>query len=229
MPIKATISPSYRWRIGIVGIAALAFAAYCFYDGAIAYPAQKERWEAYQQVMEEHPDTYQREWINHAEQRGWDTEFPAERTDTDILTQYLMGAGCTLVGALFFGSFLMISRRFVATDEDAVWDHKKRAAWDQITDIDKSRWQTKGIGVIHFKDQGGDKRIVLDDWKFDRNATQRIMAHVEAKVGGGQAPQQPQDQDASPAHPTHAEPSDAPPPSDDGPTPPADPADPVKH
>jgi len=173
MSIRANISSSYRWRIGIVGIAALAFAAYCYYDGAVAYPAQKQRWEAYQDLVEKHPETYQKQWVALAESKGWKTEFPTERTD----------GGCTLVGAFFFGSFVMMSRRFVETDDHALWDRKHKATWDQITDIDKSRWQSKGIAVVHFKEDGQDKKIVLDDWKFDRNATQRIMAHVEAKTG----------------------------------------------
>ncbi|NBC11262.1 MAG: hypothetical protein GVY24_05925 [Planctomycetes bacterium] len=196
MSIRANISSSYRWRIGIVGIAALAFAAYCYYDGAVAYPAQKQRWEAYQQLIEQHPETYQKQWVALAESKGWKTEFPTERTDTDILTQYIMGGGCTLVGAFFFGSFLMMSRRFVETDDHALWDRKSKATWDQITDIDKSRWQNKGIAVVHFKEGGQDKRIVLDDWKFDRNATQRIMAHVEAKTGSAEAQSESADESA---------------------------------
>jgi len=196
MSIRANISPSYRWRIGIVGIAALAFAAYCYYDGAVAYPAQKERWDTYQQVIEQYPETYQKEWVALAQSKGWKTEFPTERTDTDILTQYIMGGGCTLVGVFFFGSFLMMSRRFVETDDHAVWDHKKKATWDQITDIDKSRWPSKGIAVVHFTEGGQDKKIVLDDWKFDRNATQRIMAHVEAKTGAAEGGDEDADEDA---------------------------------
>ncbi len=183
MSIRANISSSYRWRIGIVGIAALAFAAYCYYDGAIAYPAQKERWDRYSELVEQYPETYQREWVALAETNGWKTEFPTERTDNDIMTQYIMGAMCTAVGLFFFGSFLMMTRRYVETDDEALWDRKNRATWDQITEIDKTRWPTKGIAVVHFKEGGQSKRIVLDDWKFDRNETQRIMAHVESKTG----------------------------------------------
>ena len=204
MSIRTKISNGYRWRIGIVGLAAVAFGCWFIYDWQIGYPKKQERYQEYRSVVDPDGDgellgNYQEVWYDYATEKGYSTSEPKEITDSDVQTQLYYGLPCFLVGLPFFGSFLLMGRRFIETDDDAIWDHKgNRAAWDQITEIDKSRWQTKGIAVIHFDAGDGEKRIVLDDWKFERNQTQRIMAHVDGKVGMKRAEAEDSTSDESP-------------------------------
>lgn len=184
MSIKAKISRSYRWRIGIVGLAAVAFGCWFIYDWQVGYPGQRELWLEYESVVRDDDgelvDNFEKAWADHAEANGLSADKPKEISETDIQTQLYYGIPCFLVGLPFLFSALLMGRRYVESDEDAVWDHKgTRAAWDEVREIDKSRWATKGIAVIHTAD---GKRIVLDDWKFDRKPTQQIMARVESKV-----------------------------------------------
>jgi len=187
MSIQAKISRSYRWRIGVVGIAAIAFGCWFIYDWQVGYPKKRALWLEYQSVVDpdgdgQLVDNFEKAWAEHAEAKGLSTSKPKQISETDIQTQLYYGLPCFLVGLPFAVSALLMGRRFVEADDDAVWDHKgTRATWDQVSEIDKSRWATKGIAVIHVE---GGKRIVLDDWKYDRTPTQQIMARVESKVAG---------------------------------------------
>ncbi len=205
MSTRATISPSYRWRIGIVGLAAVAFGCWFIYDWKIGYPAKQALYNEYQSVVAPEGDgkllgNYQQAWHEYATAKGYSTSEPKEVSDRDIETQLYYGLPCFLVGIPFVVSCLLMGRRFVEVDDEQVWDHKgRKATWDQITHIDKSRWATKGIAVIEYKAEGVTKRITLDDWKYDRAATQSILAQVEAKTAGGEVAEAPATEADAPA------------------------------
>jgi hypothetical protein len=53
-----------------------------------------------------------------------------------------------------------------------------------ITQIDKSRWDRKGIAHLDYELPFGHKgRITLDDFVYDRPPTDRILEQIEAKLG----------------------------------------------
>lgn len=191
MEIKATISRGYHLRIGLVGGVLLGLGLWFAWDWKIAWPAQRQRYLAYQAVVDpdgdgQRVDDFQTAWEAQAAEMGWDLAVPEEVTETQIRFQLYYAIACGVMAAPFLFLFATGRRRFIATDEQAIWDHRgRRATWAQVTGIDKSRWQTKGIAVAHYNADGRTGRLVLDDWKFDRNAIQRILAHVEAKVEGG--------------------------------------------
>ena len=184
MPAKATIRDAYRWRLGIIALGLLGFAAYCFYDGYIAYPHYKEQWDTYQTVKADYPETYTEEWKRVAADRGWSAKRPSKTSDWDITTQYLMGAGSLLVGVPFLFGFLRTYTRWVASDEAGLRaSGSKVAPWDSITRLDSTRWKTKGIAFVHYDRDGKEGRILLDDWKFERDPTVQIYDEVREHLG----------------------------------------------
>ncbi|MEM6756313.1 MAG: hypothetical protein AAF586_04030 [Planctomycetota bacterium] len=211
MDVKAKIRPGYQARLGIIALALLAFAAWFYYDGAIAYPKKQEIQLAYQALAEEGRAG---EWREVAEANGWPTETPeAPLSDTSIRTQFLMGTLCLPIGLYFAVVFAMASRRWVGAAADGLHDHRRRlAAWESIDSIDDSRWKTKGIVWVHFTDASGKAdKMLLDDWKYDRDATRAIVDRLqeerpEASTDGELARQEPAD--AEPDAPTEAVRSD---------------------
>ena len=183
---KAKISEGYRWRLGIIAIAALAFGAYCVYDGAIAYPHQKEVAEAYAEVKQTHKDKFQAAWEARVQAEGWDVnlnETPKGKSTGDIITQYVMAVGCGLIALPFLWFFIHSYLRWYGTDARGLHAHGGRhAAWDEITKLDKGRWKSKGIAVVHYSTGGGEKTITLDDWKFHTDPTRAILREVEAHI-----------------------------------------------
>ena len=55
---------------------------------------------------------------------------------------------------------------------------------DAITQIDKSKWDRKGIAYLDYALQTGQKgRLKLDDFVYDRPPTDRILETIEARLG----------------------------------------------
>lgn len=53
----------------------------------------------------------------------------------------------------------------------------------QITQFDKVKWEKKGIGVFHYtNDQGAEEKFIVDDLKYDRKTTDKIVAWVETQI-----------------------------------------------
>ncbi len=190
MSIKAKISKGYRWRLAGVGLATLAFGGWFWYDGAIGYPKKQKIQLAFQEVQQDHPDTWQSVWNQMATENGWSTEQPGEpMTDMSIYTQYIFAAICIPIGLLFGAAYLNAARRWVAIDDEALTTNAgQRVTWDQVESIDKSRWDTKGIAVVHYRNDAGGGRVVLDDWKFERAPTDQILEKLESHLSDDDAP-----------------------------------------
>ena len=54
---------------------------------------------------------------------------------------------------------------------------------ENITKIDKRKWEKKGIASVHFKNEFGlDKFMVFDDFKYDRDSMGEIMKLAEKNL-----------------------------------------------
>jgi len=188
MPAKANIWSGYRFRVGLIGLVCLGFGGCSVWDGFVKYPRLTTIFIAYSTMPEE---TRDQNWPAYARQEGW-PEDPDDvprhiKTDWDIRTQYIMAA-ITLPIGLVFGFFLLRSYgRWVASDEDGLttsWGHT--VPFDQIARLDKKRWN-KGIAVVHQTD--GQQKLVLDDWKFEREAMDQIVEEVESHLSPDQVDQ----------------------------------------
>jgi len=190
MAVRATISKGYIWRPGVIGAMMLIFCGWFLYDGFVGYPQQQEIQNAYNKIVQENPGDpveHARLWAEHATAQGWPTSTPKkEISDKDILTQKIIAGITAPVGLYFMWTFLMTRGRWVEVDEQAVTTSTgQRTDYDSITSIDKSRWQRKGIAVVHYASNGSPGRILLDDWKYEREPTKRILAAIEDRMPGG--------------------------------------------
>jgi hypothetical protein len=55
--------------------------------------------------------------------------------------------------------------------------------FDQVTALNKKKWQNKGIAKLLYEVDGRKNKIVLDDCNYDRDTTNAILRHVEAAIG----------------------------------------------
>ena len=192
MAVRATISKGYIWRPGVIGAMMLIFSGWFLYDGTVKYPRQERMWYAYNQIMQDNPgdpNVAAQLWAEHAETEGWATTRPEKREINDKLTQKILAAITAPVGLFFMWSFLSARGRWVEVDEQSVRTSRGQVAeYDSISSIDKSRWQRKGIAVVHYGQDGTEGRIVLDDWKFEREPTKRILSAIEERMPGGGEP-----------------------------------------
>ena len=184
-PLSARISNGYRVRLALIGLGLTAFGCWALYDGFVAYPERGRVHAELVAMQEEHEDWASR-WGEYAAERGYETN-PNEvqgLKQHDILTQYAMAAICLPIGGFFLFNFLRASGRRVEADAEGIRGREGAASWDQVTDLDDSRWRTKGIAKVAFKKaDGSEGRILLDDWKFEREPTVAIHDLAMAKLG----------------------------------------------
>lgn len=184
-PLRARISNGYRGRLILIGLGVTAFGCWALYDGFIGYPKKAQVFSELQAIQEERPD-WASYWSVYAAERGYETN-PNEIKELeakDIWTQHVMAAICLPIGGFFLLSFLRTTGRTVEADENGIRGREGSATWDAVTDLDDSRWRTKGIARVKFNQPGGGEgRILLDDWKFDREPTVAIHDLVMKKLG----------------------------------------------
>ena len=197
MPTRANIRSGYRNRLGLIALMVIAFGGYFVYDGAFAWPNQQRIFQTFEKIQKKHTDpvtgAVNEEWIEvwetTAKSNGWSISKPPDkwnRSDQDIFMQFVYALFCFLIGGYFAYGWIAAGRRWIATDQDGIATHTgEKAAWEQIKDIDKTRWKSKGIAVVEYTDNGTSKSITLDDWKYETEPTTSILAEVEARTGLG--------------------------------------------
>jgi hypothetical protein len=184
-----------------MGIAALGFALWSLYDGAVKYPRQRERALALRKLMEENRVN---EWEAYARERGWPaaTEGLGEpRSEGDIWEQYVMAAVAGAIGLwLLWGVWRARGTWIESTASGITSSWGKSLEFDEVLSIDKRKWRSKGIAKVTYRDNGRQRRFIIDDYKFERQATGQILRELESKIDpekitGGPPEALPQDPD----------------------------------
>ncbi|MEM9881750.1 MAG: hypothetical protein AAF800_02390 [Planctomycetota bacterium] len=190
---RATISPGYRWRLVLITLMMLGFGAYCVYDWRIGYPEQVERYDAFTEIREANPDTFPDLWREKAAAEGWPEKYPKRRTDRDVFTQFLMALITVPIGLFFLFRLFRENNRWVAMDETGVTaSGGHEVPWDRIKSLDETRWKTKGIAWLHYATpDGGEKKVLLDDFKSQREPIAHIVAAVQAHLNPETQPAEP--------------------------------------
>ena len=182
MTVRTNTNQRYYFRFLLIGLAVIGFGLWSLYDGAIAYPQQRERALAYQKLKEEDRGGT---WHDEAQRRGWPTELPGQpKTRVDFITQYIMAGVASTAGLLLLWIVYQARGRWIeASDVGLETSWGERFDFDQVIAIDKKRWREKGIARIKYQRDKRRKRMVLDNYKYDRDTTNSILHAVEAKAG----------------------------------------------
>ncbi len=107
------------------------------------------------------------------------------KTESSILWQKIFGFGLIPLAAMMVYAWIGTFSRWVAADENGVMSSAGQTApWASMTKLDKIRWPKKGIAFLHYEDADKriNQRILLDDFKFDRVATEQIVRAIEAHL-----------------------------------------------
>ncbi len=182
--IRAEALPEYYRRFLWISIASAAAISWCIFDAQVTYPkklAIAETYESFPQTEEG-----KRQWQQTAIEKGWSATIPtkssAEVTSL-IANQYILSGVAFLIGLVMFlkwylprGSWIEGSDKLVRNSFGSEFE------LDHLTGLDKRRWSEKGIAVLHFNTDGRNKRFVIDDFKYQREETGKILKYAEEKI-----------------------------------------------
>jgi hypothetical protein len=166
-------------------------------DGYYFWPNEAERFEAYSEIKDglieagkaedEESSSVRLAWQRYAKEQGYSSKIPKERTDADIGEQVMIG-WVLCVGAVLFGAWVAWNHtlRVTAEGEVVTGSNGTQVELDSIIKIDRKKWENKGIAYAIYEVDGKQRRLTLDDHKFEGceaiilEAEQRIKARKEA-------------------------------------------------
>lgn len=195
MDIKANARQGYIVKFLLIGLGALAFGGYHLKDAIITAPAMRPCADAYLKMrgpLNENGDAMisdgdlQEQWKAYAEPLGLPITQPKLHDEIDfyISYNYFVGVIFTLMGLWCLATGLPAIGKFLQLKDNTLSDKSgKQIALSEITEIDKTRWEKKGIAKVSAQTAEGTQTIIVDDIKFDRESTDAILAEIERVAG----------------------------------------------
>ena len=192
MPAEARITKIWKNQKLGVALVLLVFSLPFFYDGTIGYEHKNQRYREWKKFADAPSDAG---WKQLAKERGWDAEeWPAYVREhklqnnlpeipfprAKIIEQFVCAALCVIFGAITLAYWASQKGRVVKTDADAVHTPAgTRVPFSAITGVGKKKWDAKGFATVRYEIDGRKGEFLLDDYKFDRDATHQILAEIE--------------------------------------------------
>lgn len=186
MAAEARVSPRWVVRTAVVIVITGLYGLWCLYDGLVAYPRRNAQIDAYQRHL--HEDRLA-DWEVMAAERGWAArpDLNARKSNDDIAQQFLMLAICGVIGLPAVLRLLWAwPRKMAADDSGFVNVRGVRIPYAAIRTVDKSKWNSKSIAVVHYELDGVRGKTTIDDWIFRGGAA--VLAEIEARLPGAEVP-----------------------------------------
>jgi hypothetical protein len=187
-PIIALGSGEYRFRRYLMTLLLVAGGVWFAYDGWKGWPAENQQIAdlSHQMVEAEkagNHDLY--ESIN-----GNSLTHKTPHTDLDIRWQKNLAVALPICGLLFLVWTLFNSRGAYQLQGGtlSVPGHPP-VQLTEITEVDGSKWDRKGIAYIQYKAAGGATgKLRLDDFVYQQDPTDEIFKRIQAALGISLAP-----------------------------------------
>lgn len=189
---KRAATEKFFWlKFLVIGLGTLGYGAYSAWDALVVGPHQLEMavvWEPiHDSTVDEDIKTEQ--WKEIATKRGWDTKRPKKKYNVKSRTEFIwfnygLMALCGLIALPCLFWCLKTRGTWIESTENGLRNSSgQQLTLNQITKVDKAKWDKKGITIVHYtNDQGGTSRFVIDDLKFERKTTDEIMQWLEENI-----------------------------------------------
>lgn len=210
--IKCPVDKWYFKRMGLMTLMLTAFALWFTYDGFVGYPKKNkvfekfEKFQTSEEAYKKHLDekTSQESWLALAEKEGYELQDnneprtwatyskenklegnPKKKPDSDIRQQkqFAIAFGLGAIGVLLT---LLFNRKKTISSDSISWTTPKgkNIKFSDIYEIDKRKWDNKGLATIFYKENEEPKKVLLDDLKFTGagKILDRIMANFSGDI-----------------------------------------------
>jgi hypothetical protein len=178
MTIRADSDHRFYYRFIFIGLTLLGMAGWFLYDGAVTYPKQFDRAHKYEELLKEGKVD---QWPTVATENGWPTDKPKNEIDSQI--QYIFAG---ILGALGLWCLLIVwlarGRWIEGTKTGIMSSWGQSLNFDDVISLDKKQWRKKGVAKITYQDGNRRRRFVIDDYKFEREATGQILRNLEDRL-----------------------------------------------
>ena len=180
----------YRWKHLIMSILLIAGGLWFAYDGWIKWPKQNAQIE---QVQKDKVAAQDAGDSAKVEALSKQLSSMSHHTETDILIQKLLAFTLPAFG-LFWGVWTLRDTRglYRMTGDKLQAPGHPPITYSDIRRIDKRKWDRKGIAFLHYDHAGRSGVLKLDDFAYERKATDAMLERIERNVlSTAAAPAQP--------------------------------------
>lgn len=187
MSIQTKLSRPYVMRFVIIGLAVLGISLWSAYDGLVAYPESNVRYDKFIELQKDGKSDL---WAEYARSKGWSVEQPATRkSDFDIRVQFIQMGICAFLSVAAFAWLGWLKSRAPGANNDGVVVKGRTIPFDTITKIDKTRWESKGIATLTYREKEAQKTLTLDEWYYA--GTESLLIHIQNHAAGAQIENRP--------------------------------------
>lgn len=181
----------------IIAVACFCYLLWACYDVVVTAPKQMKKAKAYWVEATQDGKT---EWVRrHSDASGEWTRIVKENN-------WSIGAPKTpsaAMGYLYFNYFLIVTclgcvvvaimifwrtnNTWVEADDGVLrtsW--KQEFSFQDIQTINKRRWDNKGIAIVTYSSDQGERKFVLDDFKYSREKADEILYLMEQGLSDDQ-------------------------------------------
>jgi len=196
MDIKSNARKSYIIKFLLIGLLGLAIGGWHLFDAISKAPKLRKHADAYLELqgpLNENGHAMisdgdlQEAWTAYAESHDLPITKPKLHDDIKFFVtyNYFIGTIFTLLGLWCLGVALPVIGKWIELrDGKLSTKGGSEIALKDITAIDKTRWEKKGIAKVSATDADGKVRtMTIDDLKFEREPTDKIMAEIERVAG----------------------------------------------
>ncbi|MEQ8848442.1 hypothetical protein [Botrimarina sp.] len=144
-----------------------------------------EEYQAFLQLYKK-SDELQAAWAETAQAETLPPEpFSKLRTQADIYSNYIFAALGLVAGVWFLTTVARTNGRWIELNGDGITSRWGESfSLDQVAAIEKKQWRDKGIAYLRYRDaKGRSRRFLIDNYKYHRPTTERILYEVEQRVG----------------------------------------------
>ena len=126
-------------------------------------------------------------WEALAKENGWSHAEP-EYTEAEWKSkikweQYPMAIASFLVGIPVLINYFRSRNSWIETDgENLTTSWGKSFSLKSVTEINKRKWQSKGIAKLKYTDGDSSRTFVMDDFKYSQQEMGEIMSVAESFV-----------------------------------------------
>jgi hypothetical protein len=180
-PIIARGSGEYRIRRYLMTLLLVAGGIWFAYDGWKGWPSENQQIHDLNRQMDEADKAGNHDLYESIKSNDLTRKTP--HTDLDIRWQKILAVALPIGGVLFLIWTLFNSRGAYQLQGStlSVPGHPP-VQLTEITEVDGSKWDRKGIAYVHYQTAGGvSGKLRLDDFVYQQDPTDEIFKRIQPK------------------------------------------------
>jgi hypothetical protein len=182
-PIIARGSGEYRFRRYLMALLLVAGGVWFAYDGWKGWPEENRQIRDLNRQMDEANKTGNHDLYESINSNS--LTHKTLHTDLDIRWQRILAVALPIGGVLFLIWTLFNSRgAYQLQGGTLLVPGHPPLQLTEITEVDRSKWDRKGIAYIQYKTAGGASgKLRLDDFVYQQDPTDEIFKRIQPTQG----------------------------------------------